>query len=58
VAASPAQLAALKDAAAPVLAALKEDRAIAGTITAIEKLKSGITAPAPVTGCTGATATG
>lgn len=58
VAASSAQVAALKDAAAPVLAAMKEDPATAATITAIEKRKSGITAPAPVTGCTGATATG
>jgi hypothetical protein len=52
MAASPTEIVALKDAAAPVMADLKGDDATAAVIAAIEKLKSGITAPTPVTGCT------
>jgi TRAP-type C4-dicarboxylate transport system substrate-binding protein len=58
VAATPAHLAALEDAAAPVMAELEKDPATAKIITAIETLKSGITVPAPITGCTATTATG
>ena len=51
VAASPAEIASLKSAVAPVVADLKQDAPTAGIITAIEELKSGITVPPPVTKC-------
>ena len=51
VAASPAEIASLEDAVAPVIADLKKDATTAGIITAIEELKSGITVPAPVVAC-------
>ena len=51
VAASAADLAGLGDAVAPVIADLKKDATTSGIISAIEELKSGITAPAPVTAC-------
>jgi hypothetical protein len=49
--ASPAEIAELENKAAPVMADLKGDDSTAAVIAAIEKLKSGITAPAPVTRC-------
>ena len=51
VAASPADIAGLREAAAPTIADLKQDATTAATIAAIEELKAGITAPAPVTAC-------
>ena len=56
VAASPAEIADLKDSATSVMADLKGDAGTAAVIAAIEKLKSGITAPTPVTGCPEASA--
>ena len=50
-AASPAEIASLKDAAAPVIADLKTDSTTAEVIAAIEDLKSGLAAPATITGC-------
>jgi TRAP-type C4-dicarboxylate transport system substrate-binding protein len=51
VAASAADLAGLRDAVAPVTADLEKDATTAGIIAAIDELKSGITAPVPVTAC-------
>ncbi len=51
MAASPTEIVALKNSAAPVIADLKGDDATAAVIAAIEKLKSGLTTPTPVTGC-------
>ena len=51
LAASPAEIVALKNAAAPVMADLKGDDVTAAIISGIEKLKSGITSPTPITAC-------
>ena len=51
VAASPAEIAGIKDALAPALADLQEDATTAGIIAGIEELKAGITAPDPLTSC-------